>query len=88
MKESSRPESLTPNKPFRAFVHFNRPYARDYILGAVVGLFFISIDLCMPLVVRAVVHRFETGNINYRFLFLAFGLLLIIPLFSDRKSVV
>lgn len=82
MKDSLRLEALAPNKPFRAFLHFNRPYAKDYIAGAAVGLFFITIDLCMPLVVRAVVQRFETQTIDYRFLFISFSLLLIIPVFS------
>lgn len=82
MKESPRLEALAPHKPFHAFLAFNRPYAKDYILGAAVGLFFISIDLCMPLVVRAVVQRFESQNITYRFLLLSFALLLLIPALS------
>lgn len=82
MKESPRLESLTPAKPFRALLAFNRPYARDYIFGGGVGLFFISLDLCMPLVVRAVVQRFESREISYRFLLLSFALLLIIPVLS------
>jgi ATP-binding cassette subfamily B protein len=82
VKESPRLAALTPTKPFRAFLAFNCPYARDYLFGGLVGLFFISIDLCMPLVVRAVVQRFESRDISYRFLLLSFALLLIIPVLS------
>ncbi len=82
MEPSFRGEALTPSRPFRALLHFNRPYAREYMLGAAAGLFFISIDLCMPLVVRAVVHRFETQTITYTSLLVCFALLLIIPVLS------
>lgn len=82
MNDHVRAATLAPNRPFRAFLHFNRPYARAYIIGAAVGLFFITIDLCMPMVVRAVVQRFENRTLDYPFLLFCLALLLIIPICS------
>ena len=82
MNESLRFEALPPNTPFRALFLFSRPYVRDYFWGAAAGLFFICLDLCTPLIIRAVVERFEARDITYRFLLLSFALLLVIPVFS------
>ncbi len=82
MNESLRFEALPPNTPFRALFLFSRPYVRDYFWGAAAGLFFICLDLCTPLIIRAVVERFEARDITYRFLLLSFALLLVIPVLS------
>jgi len=82
VNESLRFEALPPNTPFRALFLFSRPYVRDYFWGAAAGLFFICLDLCTPLIIRAVVERFEARDITYRFLLLSFALLLVIPVFS------
>ncbi len=82
MDDPLRLAGLAPNRPFRAFVHFNRPYARAYLIGAAAGLFFITIDLCMPMVVRAVVHRLENRTLDYRFLLICVAFLLAIPICS------
>jgi len=73
---------LSPREPFKAFLLYTRAYARDYILGAFVGLVFILVDLTMPLVMREVVSRFESGEISWRFLGGSFAVFMLIPTIS------
>ena len=65
-----------PGSPFRTILRYNRPYWRQYLLGAGLSAVFVSIGLCMPLVIRAVVGRFEDNAVTSQALWLYFvGLL-------------
>jgi ATP-binding cassette subfamily B protein len=68
--------------PFRTYFFYNRPYWRAYLTGALLSLFFVSIELVMPFVIRFLIDRFETGTMSYRILVQGFAALLAIAVGS------
>ncbi len=81
MKSEPTPQAA-PGRPFLNFLRFNRPYRKQYFAGAGLAVFFIAIELTMPLVIRAVVLRFEQGSLTWSFLSACFCLLIVISLSS------
>lgn len=67
-----------PGHAFRTILAYNRPYGRDYAIGALLALAFVVIDLAMPLVIRTVVNQFEHDAMTSTLLLLYFVLLLVI----------
>ncbi|MFP4192155.1 MAG: ABC transporter ATP-binding protein, partial [Candidatus Hydrogenedentota bacterium] len=63
-------------RPFLSIWRYNRPYWRQYLLGAVLAVFFTSISLAVPALVKTVVDDFQGGVMTLERLFLYFGLLL------------
>ena len=53
-----------PGHPFRTIFAYLRPYAKEYLLGAMLSLVFVLVGLAMPLVIESVVNRFEDGTMN------------------------
>ncbi len=63
-------------RPFLSIWRYNRPYWRQYLTGAVLAVFFVSISLAVPALVRAVVDQFQAGVMTLERLFFYFALLL------------
>lgn len=63
-------------RPFLSIWRYNRPYWRQYLLGAVLAVFFVSISLAVPAIVKMVVDDFQAGVMTLERLLSYFGLLL------------
>ena len=68
-------------KPFPSILQYNKPYWRDYFIGSLLAVIYVGIGLAMPMVLRAVVGRFQTGTMTYGMLWVSFGGLLAISVF-------
>ena len=55
-------------RPLVSLLRYNRPYFLEYLGGALFSLFYIGAELCIPLVIRAVVSRFDAGGMAYSLL--------------------
>ena len=65
-------------RPFLSLLRYNLPYWPRYLGGAVLAMMFVGVGLVVPLVVRSIVHAFETGAMTRQLLALYFfGLLAI-----------
>ena len=65
-------------RPFVTILRYNLPYWKEYLTGSVLAAIFVIVGLLLPLVIRAVVARFENGVMTLRLLFLYFlGLLAV-----------
>jgi ATP-binding cassette, subfamily B, multidrug efflux pump len=69
-------------KPFATLWRFNLPYARRYVAGALLALFFVVINLVFPLVVRAIVFGFAEQQLTYSRLAFYFSVILATALGS------
>ena len=65
-------------KPFLSILNYNKPYWRNYLIGSLLAVLFVGVGLAMPMVLRAVVGRFQTGSMTYGILWASFGGLLAI----------
>lgn len=61
---SSAPHKVFAGRPFRTILAYNRPYWREYLVGSLLSAVFVGVGLCMPLVIRAMVARFQAGSMN------------------------
>ncbi|MDQ1256173.1 MAG: transporter ATP-binding protein, partial [Candidatus Hydrogenedentes bacterium] len=64
-----------PGRPFRTILAYNLPYWREYLVGSILSVVFVLVGLAMPLVIRSVVSRFETGTMAPGALWWYFGVL-------------
>ncbi len=76
----SSEKQVLADRPFRAIVGYILAYKRAYAAGGVLALVFTAMELAAPLVMRAVVQRFETGRATVFSLWLSVGLLLAVAL--------
>lgn len=60
---------LLARSPFVTLLRFNRPYARAYLVGAVLGLVVALLSVSAPLVMRHVLTHLENGQLTYGFLY-------------------
>ncbi|MFM1919076.1 MAG: hypothetical protein RLZZ303_710 [Candidatus Hydrogenedentota bacterium] len=69
---------LLARSPFVTLLRFNRPYARAYFIGAVLGLLVALLSVSAPLVMRHVLTHLENGQLTYPFLYGWLGVFLFI----------
>jgi ATP-binding cassette subfamily B protein len=62
--------------PVRSIFAYARPYAWDYLRGAILGAAFLLIDLAMPVVIRTVITAFQQDVMTPRLLGFYFIVLL------------
>lgn len=65
-------------RPFISLLRYNLPYWRRYVVGAVFALFFMAVELLMPLIMRAIVAGFENARITWAGLLLFFFGLIVV----------
>ncbi|HOJ34150.1 MAG TPA: ABC transporter ATP-binding protein [Candidatus Hydrogenedentes bacterium] len=69
-------------RPFKTLLYLNRPYARDYIIGVLFSLGFMGMEQATPLVLRAIVGRFESRQMSWNLLLLLFSILIVASLLA------
>lgn len=67
-----------PNRPFLTMCRYNAPYWRAYAGAVFLGFVFLLLGLAMPLVFRAIVIAFETGQMTRGKMWNCFYLLVLI----------
>lgn len=67
-----------PEKPFRTLVNYNRPYWRQYLVGATLALLFTGFSSAMPFIVKWIVDGFTNQTMTMpKLLAYFFGLLTV-----------
>lgn len=83
-----------PGRPLLTIIRYNLPYWRRYLVGMGLSALFVSVGLCMPLVIKEVVRQFDEHTMTTRRLGLYFTGLLIISLttgvarYFERKLII
>lgn len=63
----------TAERPYRAILRYARPYWKEYAAGAALGVLFAVVGMAEPLIIRAIVGRFERGAMTPGLLWILFG---------------
>lgn len=63
---------VVPGRPLQTLLRYGRPYRRAYAAGMGIALALHLVALAMPMVVKLVTNRFETGTMTQRLLLLYF----------------
>lgn len=71
-------KSSQTKSPFLSILQYNRPYWKEYLAGSFLSAIFVLVGLAMPMVIRAVVGRFEHNTMTPHLLFLYFAGLLAV----------